>query len=376
MTSVKTIPFHLLLSMLFLISCGNKKNTQQQAGNSSGPKPFPVLEVPEKTVTAYKSYPTDIEGEVNSEVRAKVPGYITDVLVDEGQAVKKGQLLFRLETQSLNQDAAAGKANVNAAQVEVDKLKPLVDKGIISNVQLETAKARLAQAESNYNGVVANIGYANIKSPVDGVVGSINFRRGALVSAQDQRPITRVSSIEEVYAYFSTNEKDFLSFAEDAQGKTMKEKIKNLPKVKLILANGKEYEREGTIETISGDIDPQTGTVTFRAKFDNKEGMLRNGSSGTIKIPRVFENALVIPTLSTYEQQGKTFVYKVVGDSLVSSAVTVLSEVANMYVVADGIEKGTTILAKGANKVRPGTKIIPLAVPMDSIVNSFDTVFK
>lgn len=374
--AIKNIRYALFLILVFiLMACGNKKDADQQ-NSAQDPQPFPVLVVPTQTVTAYKSYPTDIQGIVNSEVRAKVSGYITEVLVDEGQAVKKGQLLFRLETQSLNQDAAAGKANVNAAQVEVDKLKPLVEKEIISSVQLETAKARLAQAQSNYNGVVANIGYANIKSPVDGLVGSINFRKGALVSGQDQNPLTRVAAIDEVYAYFSTNEKDFLSFVEDARGETMKEKIRNLPKVKLILANGKEYEKEGIIETISGDIDQQTGTVTYRAKFSNKEGLLRNGSSGTIKVPRVFEDALVVPTLSTYEQQGKTFVYKVVSDSLVSSAITVLSEVANMYVVQDGVEKGTTILAKGANKVKPGTRIKPQLVSMDSIVNSFDTVFK
>ena len=364
----------LFLFTLALTSCGNDKKEQAQAKQS--PKPFPVIEIVTKTVTAYKNYPTSIEGVVNSEVRPKVSGYITDVLVDEGEAVKKGQLLFKLETQSLNQDAAAAKANVNAAQVEVDKLKPLVEKNIISNVQLETAKAKLAQAKSNYNSIAANIGYANVKSPVDGVVGSINFRKGALVSGQDQRPLTRVSSIDNVYAYFSMNEKSFLSFMNNAEGTSMEDKIKNLPKVKLILANGQEYEKEGKIETISGEIDQKTGTVTFRAKFDNTSGLLRNGSSGTVKVPEVYENALVVPALSTYEQQGKTFVYKVVNDSLIGSSITILAEVNKVYVVKDGVEKGTVILAKGANKVKPGTKIKPQPTSMDSIVNSFNTVFK
>lgn len=364
----------LFISSLALTSCGN--DNKQQAQAAQGPKPFPVVEVPTKTVTAYKAYPTSIEGVVNSEVRPKVSGYITDVLVDEGEAVRRGQLLFKLETQSLTQDAAAAKANVNAAQVEVDKLKPLVEKNIISNVQLETAKAKLAQAKSGYNSIAANIGYANVKSPVDGVVGSINFRKGALVSGQDQMPLTRVSSIENVYAYFSMNEKDFLSFMNNAEGTSMEDKIKNLPKVKLVLANGQEYEKEGTIETISGEIDQQTGTVTFRAKFDNTSGLLRNGSSGTIKVPEIYEDALIVPALSTYEQQGKTFVYKVVNDSLVASSLTVLAEVNKVYVVKDGVEKGTIILAKGANKVKPGAKIKPQPTSMDSIVNSFNTVFK
>ncbi len=364
----------LLCGFLLMFSCnlGSKQDAQAQ----NGPIPLPVFTVSTRTMTGYNAYPATIEGVVNSEVRAKVSGYITGVLAHEGESVKKGQLLFKLETQSLNEEAAAGKANVNAAQVEVDKLKPLVEKKIISNVQLETALARLAQAKSSYNSVTANISYADIRSPVDGVVGSINFRKGALISPQDQLPLTRVSSIGTVYAYFTMNEKDFLGFVTSTTGNNMEERISNLPKVKLILANNAVYEKEGTVETISGDIDTQTGTVTFRARFDNTGGLLRNGSSGTIKVPQVFTDAIVVPTLSTFEQQGKTFVYKVQADSLVSAAISILSEVDNLYIVSDGVTPGMTILAKGANKVQPGSRIIPQQVSVDSLLSSFDTVFK
>ncbi len=368
---------HLILFIIFstflLISCSDKKQDDLQGG---GVMPYPVIEIPIQTVTVYNSYPANIEGVINSEVRPKVGGYITQVLVDEGQEVRQGETLFKLETQSLSQEAAAAKANINAAQVEVDKLKPLVEKNIISKVQLETAKAKLAQAESNYNSVAANIGYANIKSPVNGVVGTINFRNGALVNSQNQLPITRVSSIKNVYAYFSLNEKDFLAFIENAEGKNMKEKIKNLPKVSLLLANGQEYSKKGIIETISGEIDQQTGTVSFRALFDNSEGLLRNGSSGTIKVPKTYKDVTVVPILSTFEQQGKTFVYQVVGDSLVPAALEILASKEKIYVVKDGVSKGTIILAKGANKVKAGTKIKPNLTLLDSITNSFETVFK
>lgn len=134
-------------------------------------------------------------------------------------------MLFQLETESLSQDAQAAKANVNAAQVEVDKLKPLVEKNIISEVQLETAKAKLQQAKSGYNSIAANIGYAQIKSPVDGVVGKINYRKGALVSQQDQTPLTQVSSIEEIFANFSMNEKEFLDFMSESKGNSTSEKL-------------------------------------------------------------------------------------------------------------------------------------------------------
>ena len=192
--------FGLIVSFLLLTSCQDTGTEQHIA---QGPAPFPVIEIPSRTVTGYTSYPVSIEGKVNSAVRAKIPGYITNVMVDAGEKVRKGQVLFRLETASLNQEAGAAKANVNAAQVEVDKLKPLVEKGIISNVQLETAKARLAQAQAGYSSIAANIDYANIKSPVDGYVGKIGFREGALVSPGDPTPLTTVSDIEEVYAFFA-----------------------------------------------------------------------------------------------------------------------------------------------------------------------------
>ncbi|HKL36339.1 MAG TPA: efflux RND transporter periplasmic adaptor subunit [Salegentibacter sp.] len=372
----KIIYFSLIISAAVFTSCSDSKKGQQ-AQQDQGPQPFPVLDVPTRTVTGYTSYPTSIEGVVNSEVRAKVSGYVTDVLVDAGEKVKKGQLLFKLETESLSGDAEAAKANVNAARVEVEKLKPLVKKDIISEVQLETAKAKLSQAEANYNSIAASIGYANIKSPVDGYVGDINFRNGALVSPSDPTPLTTVSKTDEVYAFFSMNEKDFLSFMNSTEANTMEEKIKNLPKIKLVLANGNEYEKKGIIETISGEVNQQTGTVTFRAKFDNQNALLRNGSSGTVKIPNVYEEALIVPTLSTFEQQGKTFVYKVKADSsLIASSLNIIAEINKVYVVNEGVEKGTTILAKGASKVKPGTKIQPQPIALDSIVNSFNTVFK
>ncbi len=364
---------YLILNVFLALSCGGEKT--QEAGQGQQILSFPVIQVQTRNITTYDSYPASLQGDVSSEVRPKTSGYIQDVLVKEGQQVKRGQILFQLETQSLSQDAGAAKANMNVAQVEVDKLKPLVEKDIISGVQLETAKAQLEQAKSNYQSIRANIDYANVRSPIDGVVGSINFRKGTLASTQTQLPLTRVSSIETVYAYFSLNEKNFITFIKSAEGKDIQTKIKNLPKVKLIIATGEEYEKEGVIETIAGDIDPQSGTVSFRARFDNTEGILRNGGSGTIKVPRTYSDALVVPALSTYEKQGITFVYKVQGDTLVPSAIQIATESGKLYVVDTGVEKGDTILAKGLGKVRPGTQIKPMPTAMDSILNSFDTVF-
>ncbi|UZH53969.1 efflux RND transporter periplasmic adaptor subunit [Salinimicrobium tongyeongense] len=364
----------LMLIAFMAFSCQDKQAAGPQAGAAA---PFPVIEVPQRTITGFTSYPVSIEGTVSSAVRAKVPGYITRVLVDEGEKVSKGQILFRLETESLSQEAGAAKANVNAAQVEVDKLKPLVEKGIISPVQLETAKARLEQAKAGYSSIAASIGYATIKSPVDGYVGAINFREGALVSPGDPTPLTTVSDIDEVYAFFSMNERDYLNFIQNAEGESLSEKIENFPAVQLQLVNDRIYSETGEIQTVTGQIDPSTGTVSFRAMFPNPNGILASGNSGKIRIPRTYENVPVVPESASFEQQGIVYVYAVQGDSLATSApIEVIDRVQNLIVVGEGVKPGDKIVAQGVGKLRNNTPIIPQPVSFDSIATSIKPIFK
>src|SRR5690606_8447735 len=362
-----------LLSSILFISC--QDNTQQQ--QAQGPAPYPVIEVPRMTVTGYVTYPVSLEGTISSAVRAKTSGYITDVLVDEGQAVRKGQTLFRLETATLTQEAGAARANVNAAQVEVDKLKPLVEKGIISSVQLQTAEARLAQAQAGLNSISANIGYATIKSPVDGNVGAINFREGSLVSPADPTPLTTVSDIDEVYAFFSMNERDYLDFLQNAEGESRQDKLDNFPPVELQLVNGQIYEEKGVIQTVTGLVDRSTGSVGFRAMFPNPNGILSNGNSGTIRIPQIFEDVPVVPQASTFEQQGKVHVYAVQGDTVaISRVIEVKARIENLIVVSSGLEAGEKIVAKGVGILRNGMAIQPQPASFDSIANTLQPVFK
>ena len=359
---------------LFITSC---KQEQQQVQQQPQALPLAVTTVPQKEVTTYNTYPTTIEGTINSEVRAKVSGYINKVLVDEGQKVSKGQTLFKLETESLSQDAEAAKASVNVAQVEVNKLKPLVEKNIISEVQLETAKANLAQAKSAYNSVVANIGYATVKSPVDGYVGAIPYREGSLVSATSVNPLTTVASIEKVFAYFSMNETEYLDFLQDTEGKTLQEKISNFPKVQLLLANGQAYDQQGTIETVTGQIDANTGTVSFRAVFDNPNRLLTNGNSGTIKIPKAYENAVVVPQSASFEQQGQTYVYTVGDDNIAkSSLISIKDKNDLLLIVESGVKKGDQIVVKGIGKIKNGTPLQPQKVAFDSIVKPLNPLFQ
>lgn len=370
------LPFILSLGLLVLIyNCGNKQQTQQ--GPQGQPPTFPVTQLKQKTVTGYSEYPTALEGIVNSEVRAKTSGYIQKVLVDEGQKVRKGQVLFKLETQSLSQDAGAAKARINVAQVEVDKLIPLVEKNIISEVQLETAKANLAQAKANYSSVAATIGYATIISPVDGYVGAINFREGTLVSPSDPSPLTTVSDISKVYAFFSLNESQYLDFLQKAKGNTLAEKLANYSEVNLILANGTVYSQKGRIQTSTGQVNKNTGAVSLRAVFDNPNQLLTNGNSGKIQIPVIYENAIVVPQEATYEQQGNIMLFKLgEGNKVINTIVKVKASVDNLYVLESGIDTKDKIVAAGVGKLRDEMVITPQEVPFDEVTKPITTMFK
>ncbi|MHA7943530.1 efflux RND transporter periplasmic adaptor subunit [Formosa sp. 3Alg 14/1] len=373
------IKHYMILSLAILavtfISCGDSKSEQPQQAQQA--PPFPVTVLQNKTVTAYQNYPTSIKGIVSSQVRAKVSGYVQKVLIDEGEPVKKGQVLFRLETQSLSQDAGAAKARVNVAKVEVDKLIPLVEQGIISPVQLQTAKANLAQAEANYSSINASIGYATIKSPVDGYVGSINFREGALISPSDPTPLTTVSDISKVYAFFSLNETQYLDFLQNAEGKTLEEKLSHYPDVNLILANGSLYSIKGKIQTSSAQINQNTGTVSLRAIFDNPNRLITNGSSGKIQIPVVYEDAIVVPQQSTYEQQGNVMLYKLEeGNKTVNTLVKVKAAVDGLYVLESGLNANDKIVTSGVGKVRNDMVITPQEVPFSEVTKPIETLFK
>lgn len=388
---------------LLMITQSCKKEDAQNTQQAMA-KPYPVISVPKDSVTGFSEFPASIEGVINSDVRAKITGYITQVYVDEGQFVNKGQPLFKLETNTLSQDASAARsgvsasqssvsaaqASVDAAQIEVNKLIPLVDKKIISSVQLETAKANLLSAQSqlkqaqanyhqsqaNYKSAAANLGYGTVYAPVSGVVGSLPLREGNLVGPSDSTPLTVISDVSELYAYFSMNEKEYLDFLENFEGKTLKDKIKNLPPVKLRLANGSIYSEEGKIEAVTGQIDPQTGTIQFRVRFDNENGLLTNGNSGSIMIPQFYKDVLVVPESSTFEQQGITYVYKVEKDTAVSTIVGVTAKVNNMAIINEGLKEGDKIVATGVGNLRTGTAIKPQPANFDSIVQSIKPVFK
>lgn len=403
--------FYAVLAVVTLISCKKEEPKKQAPANVT------TVKVETRNLTGYQTFPASIQGRVNNDVRAKIQGYITQVLVDEGQYVSAGQPLFRLETNTLNESAAAARAGVgaaksnvsaaaanvkaaqaavNAAQVEVNKLRPLVEKNIISNVQLQTAQANLArsqaqlsqaiaaqqqasagvsQAQANYKGVQANINYSIIRAPVSGVVGKINFRNGSLVGPSDQTPITVVSDTSELYAYFSMNEKEYLDFLKNSEGATVPEKLKNLPAVEFVMANGEVYPEKGNIKAVTGQIDATTGAVQFRASLPNPQKLLSNGNSGTIRIPKLYSNALVVPESATYEQQGLVYVYKVEKDTAKNTTIKVIDRVNNMVLIESGAKKGETVVAQGVGTLKPNTAVKATPGNFDEIVTAIKPIF-
>lgn len=368
------------LSILFSACGSGGKDTKAPSGQ---PQAYPVVQINPQTTFLETTYPAMLEGQQNVDIRPKVDGFIEKIYVDEGATVKKGQVLFAInapqyvqEVRTATASVKSAEAEVSAAQLQYDKTKPLVEKDIISKFDLENAaltltakKASLAQAKAALANARTNLSYTTVTSPVSGVIGSIPYKVGALVSSTSPMPLTTVSNIENIYAYFSLNEKQLLSIARDYKGTTLEAKIKQIPQVSLILADGTVYPVKGKIETVSGQIDTQTGSSSLRATFKNGEGLLRSGSSATIVIPQHLENALLIPQKSTSDIQGEKFVYLLSDSNTVSNVNVEVMEVTkgNFYVVTKGLKAGDKIVVEGFASLKDGVKIQPNVQSTDSV---------
>jgi membrane fusion protein (multidrug efflux system) len=335
------------------------------------PQEYPTMSVIVQNAELQTVYPVTIKGQEDIDIKPRIDGFIDAIYIDEGAVVRKGQPLFKINSpqaeQTYNTATASvnsAEAQVNTAKLNVDRLRPLAEKGIISSVQLETtvnayetAKAGLAQAKAAQANAQASLSWTTVTSPVNGVAGSIPFRLGSLVNSQNV--LTSIANISNVYAYFSLNEKELMELLNTLEGSTQAQKIKSLPPITLTLADGNVYPSTGKIETITGSINVTTGAATLRASFPNSQGLLRSGTSGKISIPRTLENVFVIPQKATFQQQDKILVYKVEGDSVMQKIITVLpTPDGQNYAVTDGLKTGEKIVADGIATLRNGQKII------------------
>ncbi|UVD78961.1 efflux RND transporter periplasmic adaptor subunit [Myroides albus] len=369
----KTTAF-LTLSILAFTGACQDKNQDGGHGYTGQVEAYPMLSIQKEKANIYSDYPVVLQGVKDVELRPKIDGFIESILVDEGQSVRKGQVLFTIYAPQFQEENASAIANVKRAEAELNdaimqvaKAKPLVQEGIISNYELESAQyalrskeAQLAQAKANLSNAKANVGYTQIVAPFDGVIGLIPYKVGALVSSASAQALTTISDITSVNAYFSMNEKQFFDFMQKAQDKSLSERIASLPEVSLILANGGEYGYKGKINTVSGQIDPLTGSINFRAVFSNPKALLRSGNSATLRVYEDIQEAILVPQKATYDVQGKRFVYVVGADGIVKSTeIKIMDKVpsSQFFIVEDGLKQGDKIVSEDIGGLSDGTQI-------------------
>ena len=369
MTKNKFLLFAALAAML--VSCGGKKSSGKP---DFGDNEYAVRTIGAQSAELQTTYPATIKGVQDVEIRPKVSGFITKLCVKEGQAVKAGQLLFVIDNvtyaAAARQAAAAvnsAKAQLNTARLTYNNNLKLFKNNVIGSYELQSAKnsmeaaaAALAQAKASYVSAKENLSFCYVTSPASGVIGDLPYRVGALVSASSQQPLTTVSNISTMQVYFSMTEKELLDMTKTAGG--LHAAINDYPAVKLQLADGTIYEHPGHVATVSGVIDPTTGSVSMRADFPNPQHLLKSGGSGSIVVPHTSSSAIIIPQDAVAQVQDKHFVYVVGNDNKVKyTAVTVdPKDDGKTYIITSGLKVGDRIVVNGISSLSDGMQIKPV----------------
>lgn len=348
----------LLLSSLIIIGCSTDKPAEKQ------PEHYQVIKPMVKDTPYTSEYVAEIQSVRYVEVRSKIKGFIEKNYVDEGQTVKKGQLLFTLsfseyekELQKANADYKGALADLKASEVEFSNVKLLVDKNIVSKPELAVLeakvgalKAKVEEALAHKEQVALHLSYAQIRAPYDGVINRIPHKMGSLVEEGDM--LTSISDNSEIFAYFNLSEVDYLNYISSGE--------KEIKTVDLKLANNELYPHQGKIEMIESEFDRETGNIAFRARFPNPEGILKHGANGKIIINKELKNALIIPQKSTFEIQDKLYVFVVNKDNILKQRnIIPKMRFTDLYAVESGLTKDDNIVFEGVENAKDGDKIEP-----------------
>ena len=353
----------LLIAVLLLAGC------RQQEAEDTAPADFETMTVTKSDLVLEQSYPASIEGRQSVKIIPRVEGYLREVRVKEGQQVRRGQVLFVIDQSAYQAEVKAASANVEVAranltkeQLNYDGSRGLNEHNVISDHELRTAasslamaKAQLRQSEAQLETAHANLSYTVLRSPSDGVVGSLPFRVGDYVGPS-HGSLTTVADSHEMFVYFSLTERDVMDRI--ARHGSLEKAVSAFPPVALLSANGDTCVVRGRVESISGVVESSTGSVSARAVFPNGDGRLLSGSTGRLVVPYKMHQVIVIPQAATYEIQDKKYVFRVVEGKASSTIITVLPMTdGKNYVVANGLEVGDIIVAKGAGYVKEGQEI-------------------
>jgi membrane fusion protein (multidrug efflux system) len=368
-SKMKNVIITSFILALVLSSCADKT----QAPAPAAPL-LPVLAIQNANAVTDSDYPASIQGTIDVEIRPQVSGNLERVYIDEGSYVTKGQTLFKINERPFREQLNNAIANLHAAeaalinaQLEVDKLTPLVLNKVVSDYQLKTAKAsqkiaaaNIEQAKAMVGSAKINLGYTTVTAPVSGYIGRLPKKQGSLVSSTDLEPLTSLSDVHEVYAYFSLGETDFINFKAKYAGNSLGDKLKNLPPVTLILADNNAYPQTGKIDMVDGQFDKNTGAITLRATFPNTGGTLRSGNTGKIRLGIQHDDAILIPQSATIEMQDKIFVFTVGKENKVNKMpITVIGKTGTNYLIKEGVQTGDLIVLSGIDKLQEGQVIQP-----------------
>lgn len=361
-----------LLGML-ITSCSSKPNQD----NSEAGKKIPVTTVVEKDVSLDRVYVADIQAIQNVELRSRVSGFLEKIHVDEGMHVKKAQLLFTISDEEYKAEVSKAKASLNSiiadaktVELELERVRMLVNKKILSSTELDVAKAKFAaenarieEARAALDHARAKLSYTRIYAPYDGIIDRIPLKPGSLL--EEGTLITSVSDISSIFAYFNISENEYLDYlrtqhqTDDTTGKT----------VHLFLSDGKEYSHVGKIETVVSEFQENTGSIAFRARFPNQEHLLKHGATGKIKLTSNVDDALVVPQKAAFEIQDKNYVFVVSKDNKISMrSFKPKARLNELYIIESGLKEGETIVYEGIQNIKDGMVVSPALVSLDSLI--------
>ena len=348
-------------ALLVHASCESKHEQHEEDST------FQVTSPLQKDTLVYKDYVSQIRSSQHIELRALEKGYLQNIYVDEGQVVKKGQLMFRIMPVIYQSEMEIAKAEASFAEIEYLNTKTLADSNVVSQNELALAKAKLTKANAELSLAQAHLGFTEIRAPFDGITGRFNdVRQGSLLDEGEL--LTTLSDNTKMWVYFNVPEAEYLDLVSTSS-------LDSLPKVILQMANNKNFENLGMIEAIESDFNNETGNIAFRATFPNEKRLLRHGSTGNIKMPVQHPGSLIIPQKATFEILDKKFVFVVGDDGLVQSRqITILTELPHLFIISNELGANDKILIEGLRKVENGQKIKFEFVPLEKVMSELNSL--
>jgi membrane fusion protein, multidrug efflux system len=362
----------LIVISLILASCGGTE--KQNSPTKGNLREVPVIKVVAKDTVLHRQYVADIKAIQNVELRARVQGFLEEIHVDEGQYVNKGQLLFKTNDEEYRADLAKAKANLQSAKAEakvmefeMERLKVLVDKNVISESELELTKAKyeavlakIEEAKSAETNATVRLSYSEIRAPFSGIIDRIPQRTGSLIDHGTL--LTSISDVSAVHVYFNVSEREYLEYMQSALEETTHNDV-----IQLTLANGVPYPYEGMIETMEGEFNANTGSIAFRAKFPNPNSLLKHGATGRVILTNAIRNAIIIPQKTVFEIQDRSFVYVVDENNEVHmKSIIPKARFSHYYIVESGLTEGERIVYEGLQNVKDGMSIVPQAFALEN----------